>query len=478
MSSINPTLCGGSQSMLSPPEPFLQMMQYVSQFPQKEKFDFEKTEEGFSDITNIVDPLPEQCLLVQNQFGSFMLAYVSPTEKNQETTSVSTRNSDKLEEHAVDEIIDVDSFLKTFSPQKNTGIKDKELEKDFNTDLDSDFVYEDEHSNSYNSSLSVVTERLGSTNGDVAVDCYMNICSPLYSNLSIEISEGNTAPGELDYFHNELEKPVLFTKDSYGQEVPIMDPSSCNFDAHGTSDTMKGKEISTDVVNEVGKKDDLKTNDSKVSVISEEIAIENLPIDNDSSNISIEDLEEFAKKFKQKRIKMGFTQADVGASIGEIYGNIFSQTTICRFEALELSFKNMCKLKPLLLKWLGVTEDNNRKDSIDTNTCPVKKRKKRTSLDTSAKLALEATFLRNPKPSLDELSNMGSLLNLEKEVVRVWFCNRRQKERKKQSSANDSNGENISNICFALPQLPLQSLPESSLLISNNIHFVKLVEHS
>ena len=38
--------------------------------------------------------------------------------------------------------------------------------------------------------------------------------------------------------------------------------------------------------------------------------------------------------------------------MGKLYGNDFSQTTISRFEALNLSFKNMCKLKPLLQKWL------------------------------------------------------------------------------------------------------------------------------
>lgn len=38
--------------------------------------------------------------------------------------------------------------------------------------------------------------------------------------------------------------------------------------------------------------------------------------------------------------------------MGKLYGNDFSQTTISRFEALNLSFKNMCKLKPLLEKWL------------------------------------------------------------------------------------------------------------------------------
>jgi len=48
----------------------------------------------------------------------------------------------------------------------------------------------------------------------------------------------------------------------------------------------------------------------------------------------------------------GYTQGDVGLAMGKMYGNDFSQTTISRFEALNLSFKNMCKLKPLLEKWL------------------------------------------------------------------------------------------------------------------------------
>ena len=85
----------------------------------------------------------------------------------------------------------------------------------------------------------------------------------------------------------------------------------------------------------------------------------------------LEELEEFSKMFKQKRIKLGkysslsphvfkplhpagYTQGDVGLAMGKLYGNDFSQTTISRFEALNLSFKNMCKLKPLLAKWLEV----------------------------------------------------------------------------------------------------------------------------
>jgi len=47
-------------------------------------------------------------------------------------------------------------------------------------------------------------------------------------------------------------------------------------------------------------------------------------------------LERFAKDFKQKRIKLGFTQGDVGIAMGRLYGSDFSQTTISRFEALNL----------------------------------------------------------------------------------------------------------------------------------------------
>ncbi|KRX72261.1 Silk gland factor 3, partial [Trichinella pseudospiralis] len=69
-------------------------------------------------------------------------------------------------------------------------------------------------------------------------------------------------------------------------------------------------------------------------------------------------LEAFARQFKQRRIKLGFTQADVGLALGTLYGSVFSQTTICRFEALQLSFKNMCKLKPLLQKWLEEADNS------------------------------------------------------------------------------------------------------------------------
>uniref|UniRef100_A0A3B1KDW1 POU domain protein n=1 Tax=Astyanax mexicanus TaxID=7994 RepID=A0A3B1KDW1_ASTMX len=146
---------------------------------------------------------------------------------------------------------------------------------------------------------------------------------------------------------------------------------------------------------------------------------------------SSDDLEQFAKQFKQRRIKLGFTQADVGLALGTLYGNVFSQTTICRFEALQLSFKNMCKLKPLLNKWLEETDSNSGSPTnLDKIAAQGRKRKKRTSIEVGVKGALENHFLKCPKPSAHEISTLAGTLQLEKEVVRVWFCNRRQKEKR------------------------------------------------
>lgn len=151
----------------------------------------------------------------------------------------------------------------------------------------------------------------------------------------------------------------------------------------------------------------------------------------DEDTPTSDDLEQFAKQFKQRRIKLGFTQADVGLALGTLYGNVFSQTTICRFEALQLSFKNMCKLKPLLNKWLEEADSTSGSPtSLDKIAAQGRKRKKRTSIEVSVKGALESHFLKCPKPAASEIISLADNLHLEKEVVRVWFCNRRQKEKR------------------------------------------------
>ncbi|KAM9069242.1 POU domain, class 5, transcription factor 3 isoform X1 [Sarcophilus harrisii] len=152
-----------------------------------------------------------------------------------------------------------------------------------------------------------------------------------------------------------------------------------------------------------------------------------------------EELELFAKELKHKRISLGFTQADVGMALGTLYGKMFSQTTICRFEALQLSFKNMCKLKPLLQRWLQAVENTDNPQEALAVPCPpqmcsmeqvlaqARKRKRRTSIETSVKGTLEGFFRRCGKPTPQQICDLAEELHLDKDVVRVWFCNRRQK---------------------------------------------------
>uniref|UniRef100_A0A3Q2ZGH8 POU domain protein n=1 Tax=Kryptolebias marmoratus TaxID=37003 RepID=A0A3Q2ZGH8_KRYMA len=174
----------------------------------------------------------------------------------------------------------------------------------------------------------------------------------------------------------------------------------------------------------------------------------------------LEELEQFARTFKQRRIKLGFTQGDVGVAMGKLYGNDFSQTTISRFEALNLSFKNMCKLKPLLEKWLSDAEmmavdsmlpspSSISSPLLGIEGLPGRRRKKRTSIETNVRMVLERNFSSNQKPTSEEILLMAEQLNMEKEVIRVWFCNRRQKEKR----------INPSSTSTSTPPLPSQSSP-------------------
>ncbi|XP_051564853.1 POU domain, class 2, transcription factor 1-like isoform X3 [Myxocyprinus asiaticus] len=193
----------------------------------------------------------------------------------------------------------------------------------------------------------------------------------------------------------------------------------------------------------------------------------------------LEELEQFAKTFKQRRIKLGFTQGDVGLAMGKLYGNDFSQTTISRFEALNLSFKNMCKLKPLLEKWLNdaVCAENQTSDQAMSSPNSLgspglgieglnRRRKKRTSIETNIRVALEKSFLeQNQKPTSEEITMIADQLNMEKEVIRVWFCNRRQKEKRINPPSSGCTASTPIKAIFP-PTTPL-ALSTASLVTSN-----------
>ncbi|XP_053329149.1 POU domain, class 5, transcription factor 1.1-like [Spea bombifrons] len=154
------------------------------------------------------------------------------------------------------------------------------------------------------------------------------------------------------------------------------------------------------------------------------------------------EMEQFAKELKHKRVSLGYTQADVGYMLGIIFDKLFSQTTICRFESLQLSYKNMCQLKPLLSHWLVVAEKYDNLLELLTkeqSLIHTRKRKRRTNIEAVVKAHLEKYYMKCPKPSAQEMSQMAKDLKIGKEVVRIWFCNRRQKEKREGDAHSAAN---------------------------------------
>ncbi|KRX48083.1 POU domain, class 2, transcription factor 3 [Trichinella murrelli] len=211
------------------------------------------------------------------------------------------------------------------------------------------------------------------------------------------------------------------------------------------------------------------------------------------SLMPLESLERFATYFRQKRISLGFTQQQVGDALGLRYNSYFSQTTISRFEDLNLSVRNMNKLRPLIQQWIIDTErmfedgtitlnnsNNNNNNSTSSTSADYntdeqqqqqqqqqqqieqqqllllrqeqqqqsclnngcggaesngeqaltsgRRRRKRTTFGGELRSFLEEVFQANPRPSAGQISSLALKLNLDVEVVRVWFCNRRQRE--------------------------------------------------
>ncbi|KAI4901260.1 hypothetical protein NFI96_033670 [Prochilodus magdalenae] len=156
------------------------------------------------------------------------------------------------------------------------------------------------------------------------------------------------------------------------------------------------------------------------------------------------ELEAFAERFKQRRVKLG---VDAGGRWVPALGpasqspgvGALSQSTICRFESLTLSHNNMIALRPVLQAWLDEAEAEHRRAT--NGSAPLvgglgnERKRKRTSIAAPEKRSLEAYFAIQPRPSSEKIAAIAEKLELKKNVVRVWFCNQRQKQKRMKYSA-------------------------------------------
>ncbi|XP_035377670.1 POU domain, class 6, transcription factor 1 isoform X4 [Electrophorus electricus] len=150
----------------------------------------------------------------------------------------------------------------------------------------------------------------------------------------------------------------------------------------------------------------------------------------EEEGINLEEIREFAKNFKIRRLSLGLTQTQVGQALTATEGPAYSQSAICRFEKLDITPKSAQKLKPVLERWLAEAELWNQKGQQNLMEFvggePSKKRKRRTSFTPQAIEALNTYFEKNALPTGQEITEIAKELNYDREVVRVWFCNRRQ----------------------------------------------------
>uniref|UniRef100_A0A182P6J6 POU domain protein n=1 Tax=Anopheles epiroticus TaxID=199890 RepID=A0A182P6J6_9DIPT len=155
--------------------------------------------------------------------------------------------------------------------------------------------------------------------------------------------------------------------------------------------------------------------------------------------IDLDDIKEFAKAFKLRRLSLGLTQTQVGQALSVTEGPAYSQSAICSalaaqmYCAAQLSSQQQQiaqKIKPVLERWMKEAEEryksgqNHVPDFIGVE--PSKKRKRRTSFTPQALELLNGHFERNTHPSGTEITGLAHQLGYEREVIRIWFCNKRQ----------------------------------------------------
>ncbi|CAL1280057.1 unnamed protein product [Larinioides sclopetarius] len=146
--------------------------------------------------------------------------------------------------------------------------------------------------------------------------------------------------------------------------------------------------------------------------------------------INLEEIKDFAKAFKIRRLSLGLTQTQVGQALSATEGPSYSQSAICRFEKLDITPRSAQKIKPVLERWMKEAEERYKNGAHTLTEFigsePTKKRKRRTSFTPSALDVLNQFFEKNTHPSGAEMTGLAEHLNYDREVVRVWFCNKRQ----------------------------------------------------
>lgn len=161
---------------------------------------------------------------------------------------------------------------------------------------------------------------------------------------------------------------------------------------------------------------------------------------------------EFAKNFRMKRLQLDFSPEGVAQQVNLRFGSTvippLCGNVVTMYEEGQLSLDDMFKMKNYLENWLvdierarGVPLEKAKE--LAQSVIYKKDRKKRAFIDGYQRYKLEMEFQKNNRPNRNQIKeiarNLGSAI-LDHDTVRIWFCNRRNKQKLELSEGGASKG--------------------------------------
>lgn len=161
----------------------------------------------------------------------------------------------------------------------------------------------------------------------------------------------------------------------------------------------------------------------------------------------LDEIREIVQAFKEKRVALGLTQAQVAEDFQVQFGQkSINQSVVCRIERLDFHLKQMKQLKPLISNWLTTADERycylsttgaleplnfNRYVLGKTVAAQKRKRQKRTKIPIQCVDRLNRQFEQDPLPNQYRLNEIANELGMDYKTVKIWFRNKRQQSKAK-----------------------------------------------
>ena len=139
---------------------------------------------------------------------------------------------------------------------------------------------------------------------------------------------------------------------------------------------------------------------------------------------AVVDFNSFPTVFKDQRISLGYTQAEVSNNILHCTGYQITPTTISLLECNKLERKKVEILYPHLMEWMT----SARPQVYPLQLCG--SRKKRKTFSNHELKVLRGVFEQKSRPSPQEVREVACSLHLDPVIVKRWFSNHRRKTKK------------------------------------------------